>query len=263
MAIDDPVQPPEGQGGESGGENPAWASYLDRIPSEARDAASEAFKEWDANTTRKFQEAAEYRDAWKPYEELGIKNQDPEFLQWGLQVAEAAANDPQEFYRWVNENYAKDHNLVEQQEEDPPYIDPDTQALVEKQLQAQLGPVAQQLAEMAEWKSSQEQAAREAEAQAFIESELDGLKDEDGFDRGKVEAFLGNHMDDPENAVRLAWEDYKTFRADIERSVLQGKADVPAGAESGGAVDSTVDLPTTMEKAREVARQMLRANNQA
>ena len=44
---------PEGQG-----QSP-YHDYLERIPEDARGVAEEAFRAWDANTTRQFQEAAQ------------------------------------------------------------------------------------------------------------------------------------------------------------------------------------------------------------
>lgn len=259
MAEDEPVQPDEGQGGESGGS--PFQEYLDRIPEEARDTAEEAFKAFDANTTRKFQEAAEYRKNWEPFEQLGVNQRSPEEVQWGLQFRDALDN-PAAIKQWY-EDYAKENNLTEQEQV---YVDPDVETLVQQRLQEQLGPVSQQLADVLQWRETETQRQAEAQAQGFIESELSKLETEDGFDREKVDMFIPRHMDDPENAVRLAWQDYKTLRGQIEKDQLQAKLNQPLAAESGGSANGTPDAPANAGEAMKLAsaralEQLRAANN--
>lgn len=256
--MDDPVQPDPGQGGESQSGSAPWADYLDRIPEDAREAASEAFKDWDAQTTRRFQDAAEYRKNWEPFEELGVNQRDPGDVEWGMQFVDAL-EDPQAIKQWYEE-YAKQHNLTGQEQQEQPYVDPDTQSYLEQQFQGQLGPIAQQLADLAEWRQQQEQSAREQAAQANINSQLDALKSEDGFDRSKVEMFLPRHINaDPDNAVRLAWEDYTSLRSQLQKEALQGKLDTPPAAEAGGVAGTFPEQPKTLAEARVQALEQLRA----
>src|ERR1035437_4068795 len=113
MAEDDEVvQPPEGQGDQSN--SSPYAEYLVRLPEEVRGDVEPVFRDWDAQTTRKFQDAAEYRKQWEPLEQE--------------------------------------------------YVDPTVESLVEQRLAAQLGPVANQLQELTEWRQAQEFGRAEAQA---------------------------------------------------------------------------------------------------
>lgn len=265
MAIDDPVQPDEGQGGESG--DSPYADYLNRIPENVRGDVEPIFKEWDQNTTRKFQEAAEYRNSWKPYEELGVNQQDPDAVKWALEVANFATQDPVAFQQWVtNGEYAEQHGLTRQEQQDveQEYVDPSVEQLVQARLEQQLGPVAGQLAAIEEWRAAQEQQQAEQQAMARIEQELEQLKTDhpDSFDRDKIEMFIPRHMEsDPEHAVALAFQDWQAVFSQVEKQVLEGKVAQPTGAVSGGSADGSVESPNSFEQAREMAKQMLRANN--
>lgn len=262
----EPVQPEgQGQGGE-GGDAPLYAEYLDRIPEEARGVAEEAFKAWDANLTPRFQEASEYRKAWEPYEQLGVNQLPPDEVQWALQFHQAAATNPQAVQQWY-QAYAEQHGLeaaqqaVDQlQQQDDGLLGYDQQAL-QQTLQQQLAPLQQQLEQMAQWRDQQEQQARQHEAQAYVESQLEALKDKPGFDRDGVEMFIANHMNNPTQAVTLAFQDYQRFRGNIERQFAQSKVDAPAAPESGGGADVSVPDRHSLEEGHSRARAMLAEMN--
>jgi len=253
--MDDPVQPPEGQG-----ETP-YAQYLERITDdEARLVAEEAFREWDAGTTKRFQESSEYRKQWEPYEQLGVNKQDPGTVEWALQFAQVAQDNPAAIQEWFQE-YAQQHNLTpaEKAAAEQDWVDPSVQQLVEQQLQAALNPYASQLAELAQWRDSQEQSRAQQEAAAQIESQLESIKSQhpDDFNREMIDKFIPAHMDDPQNAVNLAFKDWQMVRAQIERETLQGKADMPPGAVSGGSGNGAPDPPPRGEALKWATAQAL------
>lgn len=267
MADDDLVQPDEGQGGESRDTHP-WDEYLNRIPEEVRGDVEPVFRDWDANTTRKFQEHAEYRKQWEPLEAIGVNQRDPETLEWAMQFVDAL-EDPSAIQRWFSE-YAEQNGLTpaQQQEMEQEYVDPTVESLVEQRLAQQLGPVAQQMQELADWRSAQEQQRAEAEASAQIEAQLEDLKDKhpNEFDRDLVEMFVANHMDDPSNAVQLAFADAQRVFNQIQRDTLEGKLKQPPGAESGGQASGAPDPPPKGEAlkwAAEQAMEQLRGNRLA
>ncbi len=264
----DDVQPPEGQGDQS-----LYSEYLDKIPEDARDIALEAFKSFDANTTRKFQEAADYRKGWEPFEELGVKDRNSEEVRWALNFVDAAfgegTKNPQEIQRWFDE-YAKENGLTkaEQNQLEQEYIDPNIESLVEERLQKALGPVAQQLQDLTGRWTAEDQRRAEAEAASKIESQLEDLKakNPDTFDRGLVEKFVANHMDDPENAVQKAFDDAVAIVNQIQKDTLQGKANQPPAAESGGSANGTPEPPPkgeALKHANAQALEMLRAANRS
>src|ERR1035437_2050559 len=144
MAEDDEVvQPPEGQGDQSN--SSPYAEYLDRLPEEVRGDVEPVFRDWDAQTTRKFQDAAEYRKQWEALEQTGVSQRDPAEVQWAMQFVDVLHNRSV-IKEWFDE-YAQQNGLTakEQQQLEQEYVDPTVESLVEQRLAAQLGPVANQL----------------------------------------------------------------------------------------------------------------------
>ena len=263
----EPVQPDEGQGGDGTSDAP-YAEYLSRIPEEARGEAEQAFKAWDADTTRKFQEASEYRKGWEPFESLGVNQREPAEVEWALQMLEAAKTNPAEVWRWAQE-YAQTHNLTKAETEqlaEEAFVDPSVTQLVDQQLAARLGPLDHQLQEQQTRWQTQEQQATESRIQSDIRSELDSLKEKHKgeFDESLVDKFIANHMSetDARVAVQKAFADAQTFRAQIEKQVLQSKVDDSGpGAESGGAPATDDGLPKTMKEANKMVAAQLRERN--
>jgi hypothetical protein len=251
----DPVQP-EGQGGE-GNEAP-YAEYLNRIPEEVRGDVEPVFKDWDANTTRKFQEHAQYRQNWEPYEQLGVNQIAPEDMEGLLAFHQAAQNDPQAIQLWFQE-YAQANNLTPEQAADQldqqSTLDEygtgfDAQAF-QQALTPMLQPLQQQLEQMNRWREQQEQNARLQEANQHIERQFKELEGKPDFNREAIEHFLPKYVNsDPRNAVPKAYQDYQQMRAQIEKQYVQSKSNIPAGAEHGGTADGSFEPAKTLEEAK-------------
>ena len=268
----DVVQPDEGQG-DSGGQGAApYQEYLDRIPEEMRGEIEPVFKEWDANTTRRFQESAERQKQWEPYEELGITQLPVEEAQWLLQFRDAALNNPQAVQQWWDE-YAQQNGLTPQQaaEQQQPgqgvedFFATDDQA-VAKLLDERLGPLQQQVEQFNQWREQQDYTARVAEAERYVEGQIEELqaKHPNEFDRELVEKLVGQYVEsDPEHAVQRAFDDSRALIAQIEKRTLQGKANQPAPAESGGVAVSAPEDVKSLEEAGRIAIERLRADRAA
>lgn len=251
----DPEQPNSGQDGQ--GADAPYSEYLNRIPEELRADVEPVFRDWDANTTRKFQEAAEQRKSWEPYEELGINQRDPGELEWAMRFVDTLQN-PEAIKEWYGE-YARERGLADQAETDE-YIDPSVSDLVQRQLSAQLGPVAQQLAEISQWRDAQEQQRAEAEAMGQIKSEISSLKAKhgDAFNEQMVEKLLPQYIDsDPQHAVQRAFADWQSIRASVEQDWTSGKANQPPAAMSGGTASGQPDPPPKGEALKYAAQQAL------
>lgn len=262
---DDGVQPDEGQG--AAGDSP-YAEYLNRIPEDARSEAEAAFKQWDSDTTRKFQDAADYRRNWEPFEQLGVQDRDPAEIEWAMQFVDALQN-PTTIREWYD-TYAQQHGLTSQHDQGgddlQEFVDPSMQSALERMLQSQLGPVASQLAEISTWREAQEMANREAQAMAQIRSELDDLhaKHGDEFNESMVEKLLPQYIEsDPQHAVQRAWDDWQAIRNQIEQQTISGKASQPAGAVSGGTADGSPPAIHTLKEAAAAAIEQLRAGRTA
>ena len=265
------VQPEEGQG-DSGQGGAPYQEYLDRLPEEVRGEVEPVFKEWDANTTRRFQESAERQKQWEPYEELGITQLSVEEAQWLLQFRDAALNNPQAVQEWWDQ-YAQQNGLTPQQAAEAQqqsqsqtgvedFFATDDQA-VAKLLDERLGPLQQQVEQFNQWREQQDYTARVAEAERYVEGQIEELqaKHPNEFDRELVEKLVGQYVEsDPEHAVQRAFDDSRALIAQIEKRTLQGKASQPAPAESGGVAVSAPEQVTSLEEAGRIAIERLRAD---
>lgn len=269
--LADGVQPEEveGQGAEGTSDSP-YADYLNRIPEEVRGDVEPVFKDWDANVTKRFQEASEQRKSWEPYEQIGVNQYDPQFVEQAIGLAQLAQQDPQGFQQWFH-SYAQQYGLeaaqqaVAQQQEpvDDLYTDPSQQ--LEQMLAQRLTPYEQQLQQITQRLQAQDYQQAQAQAEAYVEHQLKELEQKHGdeFDRELVEHFVSNFLDRPQEAVQLAFEQSKKFRNQIEKQVLQSKVDAPGPATSGGIPDTSPDSITTFKQAGEIALATLRNNRGA
>ena len=262
MTDGDGVQPDEGQGAQT--QDSPWAQYLDRFPEEARDVASEVFKEWDGNVTKRFQDASQFRQQMEPFAPL-LTGRQAEEIEWGLQFRDAALNNPQAVKEWF-EGYAQEHGLTQAEQdqlEQDVLTDPDlTQAL-----QTQLGPLQQQVEAIQARFEAQDHAQRLQEAQTMISTQLDAEEKRLGvaFNREAIECLAGKYIEaDPQNAISRAAQDWEKIHNEIQAGALQKKVDTsrPA-AESGGVPDGSPEEIKTLAQAREIALQQLRGERAA
>ena len=218
----EPAQPQEGQGEEASGSSP-WESYLNRIPEDARDVAAEAFREMEANATKKFQDHAEYRKQWEPLHETGVNQLSADEVSWLVQFRQAL-DDPQTMQQWW-EGYARENGLTPAEAEAEALdefgiVDPQQQ--LEKLLEDRLSPLSKQLEQFSSRFEQQDQQAAMAEAGRFIEGQIGQLKEKHGeFDKETEElinTLAGRYIEsDPMNAIPRAWDDLQRWRNDVEK----------------------------------------------
>src|SRR5262245_33395237 len=90
---------PEGQGAPEG----TGGLYdLSSVPEDLRQFVEPHLKAIEGNVTKRFQDYSSKLDAWKPYDELGIQDVDPQQLSQLLAFAEIA-QDEQQFADWWKE----------------------------------------------------------------------------------------------------------------------------------------------------------------
>lgn len=266
----DDVQSP---GGDQGAETTDSGLYdLDSVAPEIRDAVAPHLKAIEGNVTKKFQEAAESRKAWEPYEELGIKDLDPESLKGLLEFAQMA-NDPEQFGQWwqaagnemgLFEKFAQGEDLDLDMEDD--LSSERIAELVEKQVAEKLGPVEQTI--------QQQEAEREtAQANEEVAKAMDSFKSEnsalfEGDKEGEVERMVArlaySYSDDeslsPAEMIQKGGEDYKKLIGQGEGSLFDRKANQPAPPEGAGAADTSPEKITSFNDPRlkEAAKERLR-----
>lgn len=280
-SITDAAQPDAGQGDGGSGAAP-YAEWLDRIPEEVRGDVEPVFKDWDASVTRRFQEAAEYRKGWEPYDQLGIRNQSPDSLKQLIEFQQAVEQNPAGVWEWA-QNYARENGLLtepatqDQPSEDFSFLDPQQQ--YEKLVSDKLAPFQQQLERLTQqWEQQQQEAYQERLNQA-LEQEIAAVKEQHGKDLPpsvleKFDSYL-NRLGleyaepgaNPRDVVAKAWADFQWLGNQFETAALQKKVDQPAPAEAGGQADlNPPDLghgQDALRNAQRIALEQLRANRAA
>jgi hypothetical protein len=255
--------PEGGQGGGESGSNPIYAEYLDRISDdEARGIAEEGFKAFDASAAKKFSEHAAYRKGWQPFEELGLRDQDPQVVGWAMQLAQAAQADPQAFYNWVNGDYANQYGLSQQQE-DYSYEDPNQQIMQRLEQLEQMYSGVDGRFEQQEFQAAQHEALRMIEGQiAKIEADAKTAGVE--FDRNALEMVLphftetAQSREELENAVPRAWEALQGLLNKREQQTFAGKLNSGRPPEASGMPDVTPPQRHTLKDAHAAAMEIAR-----
>jgi len=269
VSFTDPVDDvqPQGQGEADTTTDAPYQEYLNRIPEEAREQAESAFREWDANQTRRFQDAAEFRQRWEPYQDTGIASLPPEEVQQLVQFR-GALSDPQAIQQWYQQ-YAAQAGLTEPQappqEPYDPYQEQDPYGGgfdgIDQVLANRLGPIEQRLERFAQWQEQQDHAARVAEAENYVQGQLEELKQKhpEEFNEQAIEKLVVQYIEtDPRNAVQRAFADWQGIRSEIERQTLQAKANTPPAAEGGGYADTNPEEIKTLAQAAEIAKAQIR-----
>jgi hypothetical protein len=233
---------------------------LNAVPEHLRSHVEPIFKQWDANVTRKFQEHADYRKQWEPYESLNLHDVDVEELQ-SLLAFRDLASDEDRFKEWFYEVGTKLQLLEADEAEGGSEeealmegLDPEQlEKLIEERVSQRVGPIEQR------WQQ-QEQERRLAEAEKRITSELDELATKHGdFDRDAVCQLALAH--DGPDALQKGFADYQRLIGAAEKGFFEKKTQQPEAPVQGGQTASAVKPVTTFAEAKEAARAMVRQAN--
>lgn len=248
--TDQPVGPgPEGTG--TGGGNPPYAQYLEKFTDPAaKSVAEQVFREWDGNTTKRFQELHSQNQEKYGWADPLIENYDPEDIQAAVQIAEQLQADPQGFLSRLQESIGDgEQGLGDLGGGDLNDDDPYSARFGD--LEQAIATIASQLQDMG---SSQQQQQEDAE----LEATLAELKEQHGeFDEDWVLAKALKNGGDIEAAVK----DYAKFEEQVRTKALR-PSPRPLG-QGGGLPSSDID-PTKLSdrEAKELARRILEEANQ-
>lgn len=87
---------------ETGADNPAWKSLLDKLPTSLHELVKPDLKEWDSGVTKKFQDI---HDTYAPYKSFAEQKVEAEELQQAYQLFQALQADPEAVYKRMAEYY--------------------------------------------------------------------------------------------------------------------------------------------------------------
>lgn len=238
------AQPEEGQ--EQGGQeqsqgHPSWD--LSRYPADMRDFAKQVLSDHDGDVTRRFQEHAEYKKGWEPFESIeGLRDMDPEEVAGLVEFRNRLMSEggEQEFInglfdpevegsedRWAQIGQANGWLDDDEGDDD---VDDDGSPDIDAKLQEHLAPMQQ-------WIAQQEQQREEQQLDQEIDQELNGLHEEFGeFDDETVQAL--SLMYDGDDALRQGLAQYFKIRGDSQQELVGSKQNQPDPALSGGRADT-------------------------
>lgn len=257
----DDVQPADaGQGADT---TDSGLYDLDSVAPEIREAVAPHLKAIEGNVTKKFQEAADYRKQWSPYEEIGLNNLQPDQVKGLLEFAEMA-NDPEQFGQWwetagkemgLFDKFTPDSSVEDLELEDD--LSPEkVQELIEKQVAEKIGPIEQTL-------QQQQMQSKEAQANEEIASAMGSIRgensslfegDEDGKVENRIARLAYSYSDDNSlsatEMIQKGFEDYKEMIEAGEKGLFQQKANQPKPPEGPGGADTSPEKVSSFSDPR-------------
>jgi len=218
----EPTQPADaGEGGQAPGSDPTGSPWdLNAAPAELRPYLEAELKKYEGNITRKFQEAADYRKQWEPYETAGVNQVAPEELAELLQLREVFSDEDafKEWWQSVGSELGYE-GQPDPGAEDPFVADPDA------------GPNTEEIEAQVQQQSDQQ---RVAEAQTQIDQQLAQLKAEHGEFNEDAVCQLALAYDGAPDSITNAYADYQRLVGQAENGLVSGKMGQPDTPESGG-----------------------------
>ena len=254
--------------GTSAETNPLYEQVLSAIPEALRGQVEPHLKEWDSSVTKKFQEQAEFRKRYEPYEELGIADVEPEQLKELLTLRELA-QDEDSFNEWLLSE-AEARGLVDPEGDgdlggddelgdgfDP--ADPDSlKSMLGELLDERLKPIEERF-------SSMDEQERIQEADRVIDTTLKELAAEHGeFDQEKVLRLSLAHAKDGTlgaDAIKKGFADLQEIVSSAESGLFRQKEQQPATPERGGRPATATATPTSFSEASKQARELARQSS--
>lgn len=220
---------------------------LSTVPEELRDSVAPILKEIEGNATKKFQQHADFRRQWEPYEELGIHELDPEGLGNLLEFARALDGEgARDALLELADALGVD--LTAEPGEPDPLSDLRSEledlrawkAQIEEneQLDNVRAETSQRI--QAEWASVQERHGK-----PFTDEEVDSLRE-------LATAFLEAGKDEP---ITKAYEFIHGLTGRAASDFVANAPDQPAPAEPGGRAATTAEPVDDFETAERLLRE--------
>jgi hypothetical protein len=255
--------PTGAEGSQGEGDGGSGLYDLSTIPPELRDQVEPAFKQFDANVTKKFQEHADFRRQWEPYEQLGLHDYEPDFLSNLLEFAELAS-DEDSYREWLQAQ-AKEFGIgAEPPNGSEPGNDGSPDAVrqtVAEEIQKAMSPINEKF-------SQQEQAQQLQQEREALTTRFDELKQEAGVEFSEKDEQriwkLAQAFGSEDDPVGLAFKEYQEMIGDAEKGLLGKKLEAPRAPEGpGGSPATTVERPKTFADARGMAAERIKQSLQA
>lgn len=269
------AQPVEGQGAEAPQGNDLYSPFLEGVNPDIHDQVVTALKAQDAEFTKRFQSLSERT---KPFEEGGLLDADPEVLGSYKTLADyvdAAESGDEEaaaaVYEWWDSvgdalgfyeaGEDTDDAEVEFGEDFDPYDPSQLSELLARQVEEQVGPIAEFVEQQAMTQQEQEMLAT---AEAEIQGQIDDLRaqyDISDEDLSEVLELAEMFVETTDNPVQAGFEKYQSLVSKGENNLFQKKLDQPGTPEGSGPAATTPE-PVTAANVKDKVRERLEQQTQ-
>lgn len=256
-----------GEGGQGGGLDGLYD--LTEVPEHLRPVVGPLLKKVEGNVTQRFQEHADFRKKWEPFDGIeGLTELQPEQLTELLEFQREILSNPDSFKEWwkgIGEHGGWLQELAGNGEDDDDDDDDVDPGLLE--LRGQIETLAGAVQQLIEGQQTRDQQDAQTQAKQAIRKELDDLAVEElgegqKFDELTEESILKLALAYPKdpNAIGKAYKDFLKITGKSQGDLVKTALDQPAGvANAGGAPDTALEPPKTFAEAKERARARSRA----
>ena len=207
-----------------------WSNYLTDLPDSVKPLVEPIFRQWDSDTTKRFQDVHSQYESLKPYQEIVTAGWDYSDVQQAIQLAATLNDNPQAIYDALVENYGYGQEQGQEAQQDDGFDEEQVDPRF-----AQLEQMTNQMAEIMVAQQNEQTAKRE---DAELDNLLTSLKTEHGdYDEKFVLArmFAG---DSPQEAVAAFQQAIGTYAAN--------RPTPPVIMGSGGGLPSQTVNPASM-----------------
>jgi hypothetical protein len=265
--VQQDTQTDDSQG--ASGVNEEFYPDLSDVPAEYRQYIDPVIKDMQSNVGKKFEEQANYRKQWEPYEQAGVNEVDPERVQALLQLDRLMnSDDPndrnelREFYEALGQGYGftedgepgddDEFDLDESGDEGDSFSAEDLQQLIDQGVQSQLAPFLEHMQAQ-----EQDQAISEADDKiSQVLNELGEGKLTEQQEKVICKLALG-YEGSPEETLKQGFEEYQSIRGDSQSELFASKEQQPQKPEGPGPANTTPDKITDFKSATAAAKQHL------
>ena len=266
--MPDDVQGTEPQGGEAG----TFESYLQSVPEDAREYVAPYLKEAEKNVNGRLQEAAEFKSAWEPYQQVEALSAYPpeqlsELLAWHQQVT----SSDEAFRTWLEQTAGEagitpqEQAQLEQAEEQGELSREEVQQLVQQAAEERIAPIQEQFQNLQAEKAidTEESSINGAFEEICAQNDLQLSKDQRAMilDLGMPLAVDARGQELPmgdASWVAKGFERWREIATEGQRTFVNEAAKAPKTALSGGGLQAfkpTTDWGEASAQARERLRQ--------
>lgn len=234
---------------------------LESVPPELREQLLPHLKAVEGNVTKKFQEHADFRKQWEPYEQMGITDIEPEAMQSLLELQEVFADEDSLKDWWTQVGEYMGFDAGQEPDGEPGGEDGDLDmSSIEEVIASKLD---ERLAPLLEAQRSADEQQRIQEAEQQIDAALGTLKEQHGeFDEDTV-LRLALAYDGEKDPLEAAFRDYQELIAQAEKGLLDRKLKQPEAPEGGGTAATATEPITDFETAKRMAKERMRQSTNA